>query len=106
MSVEIVLESTLVSGDHSRPLPEIQQAVQFKLKPFSADNARATTCLTCYTDNAAPLDLLSRGSADEAAQRDQLLYRREYGIYAWGGIGEPAGRKPGLGRPVERQLDG
>jgi hypothetical protein len=52
MSVEIVLESTLVSGDHSRPLPEIQQAVQFKLKPFSADNARATTCLTCYTDNA------------------------------------------------------
>jgi hypothetical protein len=26
--------------------------VQFNLKPLSADNARATTCLTRYTDNA------------------------------------------------------
>jgi hypothetical protein len=28
--------------------------VQFNLKPLSADNARATTCLTRYTDNAIP----------------------------------------------------
>jgi hypothetical protein len=41
------------------PLPEIQQAVQFNLKPLSADNARATTCLTRYTDNAMR-DLVAR----------------------------------------------
>jgi uncharacterized protein (DUF2384 family) len=30
----------------------------------------------------APLDLLSRGSAEEAEQVDELLYGLEYGIYA------------------------
>jgi hypothetical protein len=32
--------------------PRNQQAVQFNLKRFSADIARATTCLTRHTDNA------------------------------------------------------
>src|SRR3954451_1786904 len=42
MSVEIALQSTLVSGDHSGALP-MWRAVQFTLRPPSADNARATT---------------------------------------------------------------
>jgi hypothetical protein len=42
MSVEIALQSTLVSGDHSGAL-RMWRAVQFTLRPPSADNARATT---------------------------------------------------------------
>jgi hypothetical protein len=52
MSVEIALQSTLVSGDHSCALP-IWRAVHFTLRPSSADNARATTHRIRYTDNAA-----------------------------------------------------
>ena len=50
----MMLLSTLVSGDHSGPLP-VRPGVQFKFKPFWQTVPEQQLAHFCYTDSAPPL---------------------------------------------------